>query len=219
MPIGDAEALIYTSPIFVIVLSALILGHRIGVYKSIIALLTILGAWFIVEPSALKKSGGDPLANLYFTGVFVSLATAFCNGVQIVTMFRLQKVHPFNLMLNSGISGLLFCLILGPFDSSSQIFTANPNIDVVYLLLSAILGIIGLLLCLYSGQILIPILFCVLRCQEVVISFIFQAVFQTHLTSLITINGALLVISGSIFIPLEQMIVSKIPIDWIRNIF
>ena len=216
MPIGDAEALIYTSPIFVIFLSVILLGHKIKLYKFTIVALTTLGAWFIVEPETVKGSS-DPQDESYFIGVFLALTTAFFIGIQIVTVFKLQKIHPYNLMFNSGICGLFLAIIICPTNTSTQLFN-DDNPEYFYLCVSAVLGVLGLFLCLYSGQILLPILFSVIRCQEVVLSFIFEAFLEYHVPSLLTIIGAILVISGSMFIPLESFIINQFPYECIRKI-
>ena len=56
MPIGDAMALIYTYPFFVITLSLLYLGQKVGLFKIITSLVTILGAVFIVDPALIIQS-------------------------------------------------------------------------------------------------------------------------------------------------------------------
>ena len=52
LPIGDAIALIYTFPIFSILLSYICLGAKPGMYQVMVTLLSIFGAILIVEPTA-----------------------------------------------------------------------------------------------------------------------------------------------------------------------
>ena len=56
MPIGDSMSLIYTCPIFVIILSFICFGQKQGLYKFIIAFISIIGAVFTVNPSILPHS-------------------------------------------------------------------------------------------------------------------------------------------------------------------
>ena len=221
MPIGDAMALIYTCPIFVIFLSFFCLRQKFGLYKVIMTLLSILGAVFIVNPKLFVHSA-KPLiepTNNYYIGVMTSLIVAFCGGVNTVVVYRLKNFHVYALLLTSGLLGLFLALIMCPLDSLSQIFHDTENANFPFLILSGGLGVVGLLLCIYSGQILIPIIYSILRCQEVVIAFILQSFVESRQSpSLVTIIGALLVVSSSLLIPLEKMLKSIIPWDNVKKI-
>ena len=130
MPIGDAMALIYTCPIFVIILSFFILRQKFGLYRVVITLLTILGAVFIVNPSILIDSKRQVIiAPHYYLGVVTSLIVAFFGGVNTVVVYRLRNFHVYALLFTSGLLGLFFSLIMCPVDPLSQIFhdTANAN--------------------------------------------------------------------------------------------
>ena len=72
LPIGNAMAFIYTSPISVIILSYFILKHRIGLYRSFIAVVTIIGAVLVTifsQDSSLSSMSGP--------GILVAFTVAF----------------------------------------------------------------------------------------------------------------------------------------------
>ena len=224
MPIGDTMALIYTSPISVMILSYLVLGHRIGLYKVLIVGVTILGAVLVVKPGIFDSLTTSPvdLKNENGVGVMVALTASFFVGAQTVTTFKLKKFSVPSLMLNSGILGLVVSLIACSIDPKS-LFYQKANYG--FLLLSGTLGILGLVLCIYSSQILIPMLYTVLKCQELVFSFIAQTVVLSHskyykvlclfltcppLTSPLCVLGAVLVLLGSFLQAFEGYLRSKI---------
>ena len=143
---------------------------------------------------------------------------AFFGAVNTVTVYQLQKFHTYALLVTSGTLGLILSLIICPIDPLSQIFHDTANANYPFLILSAFLGVFGLLLCLYSNQILLPFVYSLIRTQEVVIAFIFQSFIECIYPSAITILGAFLVISGSLLIPLETYLISKIPCEALRKV-
>ena len=48
---GDATTLMYTSPLITMILAAVFLGHRIRLYRILNALLLILGAILVIQPT------------------------------------------------------------------------------------------------------------------------------------------------------------------------
>lgn len=232
LPIGNAMAFIYSSPISVIILSYVILKHRIGLYRSLIAVVTIAGAILVAI-----FSHDSSLSSMSGTGIMVALIVAFFVGLQTVTTFTLRRFHPAALMLNSGILGLLVSLIACSLDKKSLIFHDTANANYAYLFLSACLGILGLLLCIYSSQILVPMLFTVLRCQELVFSFIAQTVLVAKVkhsgayhfmclvldncpppTSPLVILGTIFILLGSLLQGFEGYLVSKVSNSFLHKL-
>ena len=149
MPIGDAMALIYTCPIFVMVLSFFLLRQKFGLFKVIITILSILGAVFIVNPSILlhsKRRWIEP-SRQYYLGVLTSLIVAFFGGINTVVVYRLRNFHVHALLFTSGVLGLFLSLIMCALDPLSKIFHDTANANYPFLILSGSLGVIGLLLC------------------------------------------------------------------------
>ena len=218
MPIGDAMALIYTCPIFVIILSFFLLRQKFGLYRVVITLLTILGAVFIVNPSILVNKRQVVIAPHYYLGVVTSLIVAFFGGVNTVVVYRLRNFHVYALLFTSGLLGLFLSLIMCPLDPLSQMFHDPASANYPFLILSGSLGVIGLLLCIYSGQILTPIIYAILRCQEIVLAFMFQSFISMQIPSWVTILGALLVVLSTVLIPLENLLKSVIPWEKLKKI-
>ena len=53
MPLGDAMALHFTSPLFTMIMAALCLGHSLRLYKSFCGLLLMVGAALVIQPPFL----------------------------------------------------------------------------------------------------------------------------------------------------------------------
>ena len=211
MPMGDAIALIYTFPIFSILFGYLFYGEKAGIYSISITALSIIGAVLIVEPTALvdgTENTEESNPN-YLLGVFASLGVAIIGAGNNVITFQLQKYHPYILLVASGLVGLVLTIIICPLDNQNKIFHDFHQANVPILFLSSILGIFGLFLNTYSCQKLNPVIFAVLRCQEVVIAFVIQA-FSTGMNpSLNSITGTIFVLLSSLLVPMEEYFVAK----------
>ena len=172
-------ALIYTCPIFVMVLSFFLLRQKFGLFKVIITILSILGAVFIVNPSILlhsKRQWIEP-SRKYYLGVLTSLIVAFFGGVNTVVVYRLRNFHVHALLFTSGLLGLFLSLIMCPLDPLSQIFHDTATANYLFLILSGSLGVIGLLLCilcitLYSRQIFGIEAFTKNRCSSMILNLL-----------------------------------------------
>ena len=209
MPIGDAIALIYTFPIFSILFGYLFYGEKAGLYNVLITILSILGAILIVEPSALVGQGNTNENPNYLLGVFASMGVAVIGAGNNVIVFQLQKYHPYTLLVASGLIGLLLTIIICPLDNQNKIFHDFHNANFTILLLSSVLGIFGLFLNTYSCQKLTPVVFAVLRCQEVVISLVIQTFTTGMNPTLNSIMGTTLVLLSSLLVPLEEYFMKK----------
>ena len=147
----------------------------------------------------------------YVLGTIVSLAAACIGAANNLTVFQLHKIHPYILLLTSGILGLILALIICPLDEQNQIFHQYDQVNLQMLFGSSSLGILGLFLNTYSCQHLNPVVFSVLRCQEVVFSFGIQYVSsEMNAPTFGSILGTAMVVFSSLLVPLEQYFFSKI---------
>ena len=61
MPLGDAQTIIYSCPIFTMVLAAMFLGHRLRLFKIFVGIFTLVGVFLVVRPPALFDDNDDDL--------------------------------------------------------------------------------------------------------------------------------------------------------------
>lgn len=59
MPLGDAQTIIYSCPIFTMVLAAMFLGHRLRLFKTFVGIFTLVGVFLVVRPPALFDDNDD----------------------------------------------------------------------------------------------------------------------------------------------------------------
>ena len=60
MPLGDAMALHFTSPLFTMTMAAIFLGHRLRLYKSFCGTLLLIGAALVIQPPFIFNAMPEP---------------------------------------------------------------------------------------------------------------------------------------------------------------
>ena len=140
LPLGQATALLQCSVIFVTVLSPLLLGERIGIFRWSAVIIGMFGIVLLTNPF----SGG-------FSGnVIYGLMGALAGAGLSIFLRRLGKVdHPFSVAVwyNGAGSVMLTLLVVGYADAS--LFAVSPDVLRQLLLLGIVAA--GLQLCITSA--------------------------------------------------------------------
>ena len=76
IPVGDAETLIYSNPLFTMIFSAIFLGIRLRLYKTFLGTMLISGIILVVRPPFLFPDDSD--------------------GAIILPSNSSEHIHPFN---------------------------------------------------------------------------------------------------------------------------
>ena len=155
MPIGDAHALIFSAPLPTMVLSKLIFGTRIRLYKFLCGISVFIGIVCISKPSyvfgnqesilndtlvIVEDNAKDTIENkvtynrTYIYGIAAALLASISRGCQATTinyLHRNKSTKSANLIgLYSGLGGLIIPLIALLFNKEHFI-EFNRNIDAI----------------------------------------------------------------------------------------
>ena len=93
IPIGDALTVVYSSPIFTMIFSAIFLGSRLRLYKITLGLVLSLGIVLVVKPPFLFPD----IANHTFNNSSNINRYFFYNDLFIKTGFKQSKAQSDNL--------------------------------------------------------------------------------------------------------------------------
>ncbi|WP_448205518.1 DMT family transporter [Azospirillum sp. sgz302134] len=105
LPLGDAVALNFSSPLFLTALSVPLLGEKVGIHRWSAVLVGFAGVLIMVRPS------GDSLLHL---GALVALAAAFTQSFAMIAIRQLSKSEPPNtiVLYFTAISTLILALAM-----------------------------------------------------------------------------------------------------------
>ena len=121
MPIAEAGAGLFTSPIFVLLFSAILFSERIGIRRILAVAVGSLGVWCVLQPGA---------AGVTIYQLMPILAGAFYAIGSIITYRYLQDESAFAILLSFllaiGISGALITSVFTLFPASDDLIATAP---------------------------------------------------------------------------------------------
>ena len=126
IPLADANAIVYLSPVLVTALSVPLLGERVGIYRWCAVIVAFLGVLVIMRPGLGIVHWGASLA------LITALAYAF---YQIVTRTLRQTDSPLTTMFYTPLVGVVVMSAVVPF------YWVTPDLE--GWLLMALTGIFG----------------------------------------------------------------------------
>ena len=127
-----AVVLLYTSPVFVMILARLFFKERLNGYKIAALVLTVTGCIFV---TGVIGEGYTPPAAAILTGVLTGLAFALNN---ILTSAAVKKNPPKTVTLYTLIFSFIFLIPFSGGGSLIDVCRSNPMVPAVALLMSLV---------------------------------------------------------------------------------
>jgi len=242
MPIGDALTIVFTEPLWTLILSKLILKIRIGMWKLFFGLLLIAGMVLCIQPpflfpvspelplnSTMNETDSNPDAldqdhdlidspssSNYYLGVLMAVCTAMFGALNNVVIARCEKVSSKVMVFYAGLGGVIIAFICSYFDEENKIIY---NISAIsgnqWLILTAMgsAGIIGHFCMTRSLRLIPPTTVAVLRAKEIILAYVAQAALMGEIPNAISISGSSLVMLSVVAFALEEVI-----LGWIQKL-
>jgi len=215
IPLGDALAIIFTEPIWTLLLTKVFLGSKISLRKLLFCLLLVAGAVLVIKPPGIFPAPseeavigeGDP-SYVLFIGTGLALGAAISGAMQNVLIAKLSLVPAAVHLVHSGIGGLVLSLAYSLLDSTDRLapdlITSIPINDWLLLSMIGMLGLLGFGCLVKALQLVPPTTVAVLRAMELVVAFGLQAAVTSVLPDHLDMVGAGLVILGVMATALEE---------------
>ena len=107
LTLSDAITIIYSAPVFTMVLSTICLKTRLGLFKVILACLLVSGIILVAKPSSLFPiTDGTPNDNDNGTiGIIAGLVCAMAGAFIAVITGYLKSTSPYTLVFYAGVGG------------------------------------------------------------------------------------------------------------------
>ena len=245
MPIGDAHALIFSAPLPTMILSKLIFGTRLKLYKFLCGISVFMGIVCIAKPSFLFENQesllNETLINVddyesdflenngvynktYIYGIAAALLASVSRGCQATTinyLHRNKSTKPANLIgLYSGLGGLIIPLIALLFNRE-QFIDFNRNINAIKesgLICIGIFSALGTFMLIKSIELIGSILESFCRTSDIIIAYLIQVILFHEEINLLSLLGSGFIIGSIMMMALEKVIVENVPYKCLRNI-
>lgn len=201
MPLSESTLLLFTSPLFVVLLSYPVLGERVGIYRLSAVALGFFGVFITISPSSAVHT-------LPLLGVMAGLMWGFFSGCVDVCLRWIGRTENstttvfYFMLYGSVVTGIHW-----PFAQPPQ---EGHSLEITILALG--LGLTGLLSLLSKTQsyrygeatMIAPIMY-----TMILWTMIFDYVFWNKEPTLNVILGAALIISSSLFIIYRENALEK----------
>ncbi|KAF4527804.1 hypothetical protein B566_EDAN016216 [Ephemera danica] len=110
LPLGDATSIIFSSPVFVLLLSFIFLREPCGFFRTLIVFLLVTGVVLIAKPPIFFRQEGH--GHYDVLGYSAAVLGALFTAINIVVMRRCKEVHFSVLVLHFSVWSLLVSGIL-----------------------------------------------------------------------------------------------------------
>lgn len=188
LPLADATTLLYTSPLFVILLSYPILGERVSAWKAAAIVLGFCGILFVAQPT-----GSD----LPWDGVALALAAAIFHALTQMQLRKLGKnENPITTVFYFMVLGSIMTGMFIPF-----VHTGAPGFDMMPFL--GLLAATGILQQVFKtiGYSLAPTASLTpINYTGLIWAVLFGFVFWNEVPSLAMLSGAVIIIGANLFV-------------------
>lgn len=237
MPIGDASAIIFSSPLPSMLLSRVFLNERLGLYKITCGMVLYLGVVLVLQPPILFGKPSSPekdvleksesltspenskINNLYYFGAVMGLVAAWARSVNFVSckvLFKNKSTSSTDLIiLYAGFGGFVVSFISSILDKNSQLLSSQITqislITWVGMLATAVQCIIAVVSLNAALVVTGPVLVSFVRVNDIILAYFIQIVFFHQVPVVIGLVGSCCVVGAVICLPLEQLALKFTP--------
>jgi len=206
LPLGDAATIIFSSPVFVMVLSHVWLREPCGFYRTLIVFLLVTGVVMITNPPFLFAAEvAEEHESYNILGYVAALSGTLFTAFNIVVMRKCKDVHYSVVVFQFSFWSLVISSIILGFTGEIDM-PANTLQEWGLVFLVAIFGV--------SGQILVAIALshegagrvAVTRSLDIVLAYILQVTIFSEIPDWKSMIGACMVITCVIGMGLEDVI-------------
>lgn len=236
LALGDALTLVFTEPLWTLIISRIVLGTRIGAWKISFGLVLVAGMVLCIQPPFIFGGrAADPATNVtnttedsqdsstlspsvpsdtgpsYYIGALLALGAALTGASANVIIAKCQEVSSSVMVFYSGLGGVVLAFVFGFLDPQDRILFSISSVSTTEWLVLGMLGGMGILgyFCLTrSLQLIPPTTVAVLRAMEIILAYLAQALVMGEVPDLLAISGSSLVMLSVVAFALEELILS-----------
>ena len=212
IPLGDATALVFTSPVWTAILGYFLLGEGWTIYDSVAVVLSCVGITLITRPSFLFHAEAQ---HIVVTGRYsVWLAYAMSIGASValalsyICVRKVKKTGSFTLVFYYGVMGMILSIGIAISYKDFK-FPGCDTVDNYYALLCAFFSFCGQVCVISALKLEKAAIVALGRATDIAFVFILQALFVNSDIKGLSIVGAVLVLSCNISIFFKKWFTSK----------
>lgn len=223
MPLGDALTIIFTEPLFTMVLSLIFLKIAMGPWKILLGIGLTTGMVLSIQPpflflptvpltplsnsSHVLVEGKIQRSEQYFYGACLAISCALCGAMCNILIKKCDGISSTSLVFVAGIAGILISVVGCFLDETDHIIPSMEELTPMTWFILLVLSFIGVLAYLSMTEALkaiSPTSVSVLRALEIILAYFCQIMFLGQYPNLTCVAGALLVMLSVVGIAIEE---------------
>lgn len=209
IPLGDATALIFTSPVWTAILGYFLLKEGWSIHDSFAVVLSLVGVTLITRPSFIFHNdkevvGLDALSWLSYVasiGGSVSLALSY------VFVRKVKNTGPFTIVFYYGVTGVFLAIGLGVVQGFKS--PDCNTMDDIYAVLCAFFSFCGQVCVISALKLEKAAIVALGRATDIAFVFILQVIFINSSVNILSVVGSILILSCNVSIFFKKWFASK----------
>ncbi|CAH1246547.1 SLC35G1 [Branchiostoma lanceolatum] len=209
IPLGDATTVIFSSPIFIAFFAWLILKESYGWFNFVVTLTTLTGVVLISKPSFIFGSvAAVPNPSEHLLGTLSAFGGAVFSALALVMIRKLGKtVHFFVHITYLSVFGMILTLVL--LIALGEFKMPPCGSDRYYLIALGLCGVGGQTFLTKAFQLEKAAPVAIVRTMDIVFAFTWQFLFLGELPALLSVGGAVFVMSSAIAIAVKKWLIER----------
>ncbi|EDV26351.1 uncharacterized protein TRIADDRAFT_54251 [Trichoplax adhaerens] len=202
MNIGDASAIIFSSPFITGILAAILLKERFTVFNLLATLVSFGGIILVARPPFIFRSQADD-APFRFAAASIAFAASIATSIAILNIRKIgNKVDSYVITYYFSIVCFIVPIIIFSITTSYRL----PQCGATRWLLIAVgvLGFLGQISFTNAIQLEKATLISIIRTTDVIFGYILELIIFGSSPSLLSIFGSLLIIAGASALALKK---------------
>lgn len=194
MPLGDASVLLYTTPVWTLILARLFLNEpcRISNFVSIAA--AMLGVIFVTQPEIIfgydVNNDIEPASHKYSLGACSAIVASISEAAGNVILRKLKTVDPSIILFNYSTCSVFICLLVGyPFSYIK--FSIDDNIILIVAL--SLLTVVEQYLMVTALTVEHAGPVAIVQASDIIYGYILEVIFYDEEINTLSLTGAVIV--------------------------
>lgn len=195
MNIGDASAILFSSPLITAILAAILLKEKFTIFNLVATIVSFAGVVLVARPPFIFGTHGGE-SQVHFAVAGIAFIGALATSFVILTIRKIgNRVDSYTITYYNSLISFIVPLIIVPMTTHFQL---PPCGNARWLLiLVGVLGFLGQIAFTKAAQLEKASLVAVIRTMDVIFGYILEVIIFHSAPTLLSIFGSLLVIAGS----------------------
>ncbi|EDV28835.1 expressed hypothetical protein [Trichoplax adhaerens] len=204
MNIGDAAAIVYSSPFITGILAAIFLKERFTLFHFLATIVSFGGVILVARPPFIFGSLAGDTTQTHFAVAGIAFCGTICNSLGILSVRKLGNTVDGNAL--TYYFSIICCTAPLIITAVTGEFELPPCGSARWLLLFiGLLGFVGQLVFVKAIQLEEAMLIAVIRTLDVLFGYILEIIIFGSIPSILSIIGSLLVVSSACTVGLNKV--------------